>query len=269
MEDLAYTMRKRRIGELLAIDLEAYKAPQMRRRLEAFVRKRVDEEGTLQFIRTLDRQAEVLAELRDMLTINVSEFFRDPAQWETLQRTILPGLLERERRLRIWSAACSNGQDPFSLAMLLDELGAADRAEIAATDMDRGVLARARAGWPYPATELKQVSAQRRRAYFNGREGGIHVTDAIRKRPRFAEMNLLTGRYASGFHLIACRHVMIYFAPEVKAELLQRFRGALAPGGYVFVGGTEALIGNEREGYEPTQGNFYRLAPSGELRSAA
>ena len=145
MEDRAYALLKRRIGGLLAIDLEAYKAPQMRRRLEAFVRKRVDEQGTLPFIRTLDRQPEVLAELRDMLTINVSEFFRDPTQWQTLQRTILPGLLERERRVRIWSAACSNGQEPFSLAIQLDELGAApsrgDRGQrtwIAARSRSRG-----------------------------------------------------------------------------------------------------------------------------------
>ena len=135
--------------------------------------------------------------------------------------------------------------------------------------MDRGALALARAGGPYPATELKQVSAQRREAYFEQRDGGVHVTEAIRKRPRFAELNLLSGRFASDLHLIACRPVLIYFAPEVKAELLKRLGAALAPGGYLFIGGTEALIGNERAGYEPAHGNFYRLAPSGELRSAA
>ena len=118
----------------------------MRRRLETFVRKRVDEEGTLTFIRSLDKHPQLLGELRDMLTINVSEFFRDPTQWETLQHTILPALLERKPRLRIWSAACSNRQEPFSVAMLLDELGAGDRAAILATDMDRGVLARAAPG---------------------------------------------------------------------------------------------------------------------------
>ncbi len=268
MDDLAYTLLKRRIAELLQIDLEAYKAPQMRRRLETFVRKRVDEDRPLAFIRTLDQQPEVLAELRDMLTINVSEFFRDPTQWEMLQQKVLPELLDRERRLRLWSAACSNGQEPFSLAMLLDELGAANRAEIVATDMDRGVLARARAGGPYPANEMKLVSAERREAYFEERDGGTYVTDAIRKRPRFAELNLLSGRFASGFHLIACRHVMIYFEPEMKAKLLQRLGDALVPGGYLLIGGTEALVGAEREGYEPVHGNFYRRTESGELRAA-
>jgi len=269
VEDLAYGQLKRKIGQLLAIDLEAYKAPQMRRRIETFVSKQTDDEGIPAFTRGLDQQPEMLAELRNMLTINVSEFFRDPSQWERLQNTILPGLLEKERRLRIWSAACSNGQEPFSIAMLLDELGAADRAHIVATDMDRRVLERARAGGPYPTNELKQINAGRWAAYMEERADGVYVTDAIRKRPRFSEINLLSGRFEKSFHLIVCRHVMIYFSPEVKSALLQRFAASLVPGGYLFIGGTESLVGAERDGFQLAQGNFYQRSESGQLRSAA
>lgn len=268
MDDRTYALLVQKIGELLDIDLQAYKAPQMRRRLEAFVRKQAGDDEPLAFIRTLNARSEILTELRDMLTINVSEFFRDPAQWDTLRRELLPQLLDRQRRIRIWSAACSNGQEPFSMAMLLDELGAADRAAIVATDMDRGALARARAGGPYPASEMKQLSASQRRAYLEERDGKTFVTDAVRTVPRFSELNLLSGKFQSGFDLIACRHVMIYFAPEVKQALLQRFAQALAPGGLLFIGGTEALVGDERGGYESVSGNFYRRLSSGALRAA-
>jgi chemotaxis protein methyltransferase CheR len=260
LQDRTYALLVRKIGE--------YKAPQMRRRLEAFCRKQTSEDEPLAFIRTLGANAEVLTELRDMLTINVSEFFRDPTQWETLRRTLLPQLLERQKRVRIWSAACSNGQEPFSFAMLLDELGAADRVEIRATDMDRGALARARAGGPYPQSELKQISTKQRATYLEERDGQTFVADGIRKRPRFAEMNLLKDRFQSGFDLIACRHVMIYFSPEVKAQLLHRLGQSLAPGGLLFIGGTEALVGVERTGYDAVSGNFYQRSSSGELRAA-
>ena len=269
MEDRTYQMLQRRIRELLGIDLDGYKTPQMRRRLETFVRKRAGNEEPLQFIRTLDRRPEVLADLRDTLTINVSEFFRDSAQWELLRRELFPELLAQQRRVQIWSAGCSAGQEPYSLAIVADELGAADRVHIAATDYDRSILQRARAGGPYVDGDLKNLSRAQRADYFSKDGGTFTVVDSIRRVPRFSEMNLLADRFRVGFHLIACRHVMIYLAPETKLTLLEKFREALAPGGYLFIGGTEALLGDEREGFEPASGNFYRKVAAAGLRAAA
>ena len=267
MDDLSYALLQRKIGELLQIDLEAYKAPQMRRRLGNFVRKQVGDEEPLQFIRKLDQRPDVLAELRHMLTINVSEFFRDARQWQLLRTELLPALLEQHQRLRVWSAGCSAGQEPFSLAILADELGAATRLRILATDLDRGILARARAGGPYPEGELKNLTPQQRAAYLVERDGGFHVVDALRARPQFSELNLLRDVFRGGYHLICCRHVMIYFSPEVKIRLVNKFRQALAPGGFLLVGGTESLLGHERDGFELAGGNFYRKLP--EARAAA
>ena len=267
MEDRTYTLLQRKIEELLSIDLQAYKTPQMRRRLEGFIRKQVGDKEPLQWIRTLDQREDVLAELRDMLTINVSEFNRDAKQWELLRSTLLPELLERSPRLRIWSAGCSAGQEPFSLAMLADELGVASQPRITATDLDRGILARARAGGPYNESDLKNLTAEQQARYFVERDDGLYVVNTIRRRPQFAELNLLSDQFEAGYHLICCRHVMIYFSQEVKARLVHKFRQALAPGGMLFVGGTEALLGEEREGLELAGGNFYRRLP--EARAAA
>ena len=268
MDERTYELLTRKIAELLDLDLQSYKAPQMQRRLAAWVTKRAKGEDPATFVRALGSDPALVADLRDVLTINVSEFFRDPRQWEVLRTEILPELLERNPRLRIWSAACSNGQEPFSLAMTLEEMGIANRARIMATDMDRGVLAKARAGGPYPPNEMKQLSSQQRAKYFEERDGGHYVNDAIRKAPSFSELNLLTDRFNNGYHLISCRHVMIYFSPEVKMQLLQRLGQSLAPGGYLFIGGSESLVGDEREGYRLARGNFYQRTSSGALRAA-
>ena len=269
MEDRSYDLLKRKIGTLLSIDLEGYKASQMRRRLETFVRKRAGDDEPLQFIRSLERNPEVLAELRDMLTINVSEFFRDRPQWELLRTKLLPELAEQHRRLHFWRAGCSTGQEPFSLAMIAEGLGIAARVQITATDLDRGILARAREGGPHPESELRGLKPEQRERYFVEREDGLHVVDTLRTRPRFGELNLLRERFQTGYHLICCRHVMIYFSAEIKLQLLTKFRDALAPGGYLFVGGTEALLGEERKGIELAGGNFYRKVPPEEIRAAA
>ena len=267
MEDRTYEALQRKIEELLSIDLKAYKAPQMRRRLESFIRKQVGDVEPLQFIRTLDQRQDVLAELRDMLTINVSEFNRDERQWQLLRDTLLPELLERQQRLRIWSAGCSAGQEPFSLAMLADELGIGTRVQITATDLDRGILARARAGGPYTDADVQNLTAEQRESYFVERDDGLYVVDTIRRHPQFGELNLLRESFKPGYQLICCRHVMIYFSPEIKLALVNKFRQALVPGGFLFVGGTEALLGDERYGLELAGGNFYRKLP--EVSAAA
>jgi chemotaxis protein methyltransferase CheR len=112
------------------------------------------------------------AELRDMVTINVFEFFRDTSQWTQLHMSLMPELLESKSRLKIWSAAYSNVQEPYTIAMILDDLSAADRAQIIATDLDRDALARTRAGGPYSADDLKGVPAGMRDRYFESAEDG-------------------------------------------------------------------------------------------------
>jgi chemotaxis protein methyltransferase CheR len=257
MNDTEYSVLKRRIRERLDIDIDAYKSAQMRRRLEAFAARHGDGTGTA-LCRIMDADAGVLAKLRDMLTINVSEFFRDKAQFDYLERTVLPDLLRLGPRLAIWSAGCSHGEEPYSVAIILSEQSAASRARILATDFDRQVLARARAGGPYRAEEVRALPAAILEKYFVRSGEGYSVLRAIRSRVEFAEHNLLADPFESGLDLIICRNVMIYFSNETKRQLFQKFRESLKPRGVLFIGGTEALLGSDAEGFEKLQGNFYR-----------
>ncbi len=258
MDDREFAFLKRKIAAILNVDLDGYKAQQMRRRLEAHV-QRYGGGDVVRFCRQLESDAEARQALRAMLTINVTEFFRDPLQFERLRRAILPQLLKESSRLNVWSAGCSYGAEPYSVAILLHELGALGRSRILATDLDRDALEQARAGGPYTAAQVRNVRPAWLRTYFVPEGGGYRVVDALR-RLEIRELDLLSAPFERGFDLILCRNVMIYFASEVKTRLFQRFCEALRPGGVLFVGGTEALLGTDLLGFERLGGNFYRKA---------
>lgn len=260
MQDQEYAALKRKILQLLKIDLDAYKVTQMRRRVETFVKKRAEGAEPLVFVRRLESNEQMLSDLREWLTINVSEFFRDEAQYEILRNRVMPELLARSHALKIWSAGCSGGQEPYSFAIMIDELGGGSRADILATDLDREILSRAQAGGPYVEQDLRNVSAQQLETYFEPLEPGPghRLQKSIARRVHFKELNLLSDPYPTGFDLVACRNVLIYFEAEHKAKVIRNLYDALKPGGVLFIGASEALLGSERDGLERLGGNFYR-----------
>ena len=265
MQETTYIELKRVIKDRVGLDLDLYKGQQMRRRLDNFVTQRAGDE--VAWVRSLASDRDELAALRDMLTINVSEFFRDFAQFETLRTKVLPDLLASRSTLSIWSAACSNGQEPYSLAITLDELGATGRYRLLATDLDRAVLAKAQAGGPYIANDVRNVSAVRKQQYFTQDGDQVFVKPSLRSRVTFREHNLLADAYGTNYDLIVCRNVLIYFSPEAKNEILRRFQAALKPGGVLFIGATEALLGADAKGYKALGGNFYQRADEPATRS--
>lgn len=268
MDDATFTQLKRSLAKLLDLDLDGYKQPQMRRRIETFITKHGNDPAA--FIDRLPRDPELLQATRDMLTINVTEFFRDRAQWDRLESTVLPSLLAHRNALKIWSAGCSHGQEPVSLGILLDEAGALRRASILATDFDHAALARAKAGGPYTPDEVRGVSPKHLATYFTQREGKFTADAKLLKQSTYRELNLLKDRFGTDYDLIVCRNVMIYFEADVKAALIRRFREALRPGGVLFIGATEALLGSDAEGLDRLGGNFYaRAAESKTGRVAA
>ncbi len=246
MQDDTYELLKRQIGRFLDLDIDAYKQRQMRRRLDTWVEQNSSgDEHT--FVMGLGTKSDLLKDLRDTLTINVTEFFRDQAQWADLETKVLPELMADTSRLKIWSAGCSSGDEPYSVAMLLDEAGRGVTSSLLATDLDPGSLHKAQAGGP-----------ARQALYFREDGGRFHVVDTVRRRVEFKPLNLLKDRFGTGYDLILCRNVTIYFDPPVKAALTRRFHEALRPGGYLFIGATEALLGSESDGFTRTSGNFYR-----------
>lgn len=257
MDEIEYSYLKRKIRQLLNIDIDAYKSQQMRRRLESFVARR-EPGSAFRFCKALERDEGTLRELRDMLTINVSEFFRDSLQFEHLRSKVLPELVRRNPRLNIWAAGCSHGQEPYSVAILLNEISAGRRHRILATDVDVQAIGRATAGGPYLPADLKNIPEGLRQKYFRASDGGYAVVEETRHRVEFREHNLLSDEFEDGFDLVLCRNVMIYFSNEAKRTLVQRFHESLKPGGVLFIGGTESLLGIDGAGFERLFTNFYR-----------
>lgn len=189
----------------------------------------------------------VKASVIDALTINETSFFRMPAHFQALAE-LLPELATRRRtgildrpRLRLWSAACSTGEEPYSMAMTV--LAQGDRSlstEILATDLCQQALAKARAG-AYSDWRLENLPAGYREAYFETAESGIRVKPAVRELLRFQSHNLKAPPPPGLWDVIFCRNVMIYFDNAFREALLQRLYDVLAPGGVLFVGEGETL----------------------------
>jgi chemotaxis protein methyltransferase CheR len=253
---------KARVAPLIGVDVGAYKPRQIERRIAAlFCRAGV--KSLDDFARLLEGDARRLADFVDGLTINVSEFFRNPEKWEELANDVLPALFERHAEVKIWSAGCSMGAELYSLGIVLDELGLLGRATLIGTDLDRASLQRAEAGL-YGPHELPGVSPERLARYFRP-EGAQQrfLAPEIRERTRFYRQDLLAEAPEPNCHLILCRNVVIYLNEESKLKLYRLFRGALAPGGVLFVGGTERIFGHRELGFELLAPFFYQRSEAG------
>lgn len=270
MENEVYAQVKFNVKKLLDINLDYYKDEQMKRRLDSWL-VRVGTRTWPEYFKRLHTDEIELGRFRDYLTINVSSFFRDPERWLTLRQKVVPALLDsvaqRERtkgsalpvpHLRIWSAGCSIGMEPYSLSMLLEETTPNRRHYLLATDLDRGALAKAKARGPYTADEVQNVSAAQRAKYFQPGGPPFFVADSLAKRVEFKELDLLADPFVPNMDLIICRNVVIYFTEEAKAKLYRRFFEALRPGGILFVGGTEVISHSSDIGFRSYGISFYQ-----------
>jgi chemotaxis protein methyltransferase CheR len=235
-----YAQFARAITQLTAIRLDEYKQAQMERRIRDFARRRqVTDLGA--FAALLRQDARLLREFEQHITINVSEFYRNPEAFAYLERQVLPEILAARRGLRIWSAGCSYGAEPYTLAMLA--LDAAPRAghSIVATDIDRAILARATEGKGYTPEDIRGLPARLRDAYLQ-REGTTYaVREPAKRLVRFSRFDLLSDTMTQPFDLVVCRNVIIYFTDEAKNRILQQMVTTLQPGGWLFIGGTETI----------------------------
>ena len=258
MEAQEYSYIKREVLKLTGVDLNCYKSPQVQRRLKTFL-LRSGHTAWTSFFRALRDDSATLNKLKDYLTINVSAFFRDSEKFEYLRESILPELLRGRPTLRLWSAGCSHGHEPYSLAILLSEAtGPYRRHQILATDIDHSALERAQAGGLYSADEVANVPPALLKRYFQAQEDGYRVVERLRRKITFRYHNLVSDPFESGFDLIVCRNVVIYFRTEVKDRLYRRFYDALRPCGVLFVGGTEFLSKASDIGFESAGISFYR-----------
>lgn len=189
----------------------------------------------------------------DAMTTNETLWFRDTYLFEVLKSRVLPEMLKTGagQRLRIWSAACSSGQEPYSLSMSIDEYERSNPSQaktgvqIVATELSGAMLAACKAAEYDSLAIARGLSSDRLQRYFDVKAPGRWaVKPAIRSRVEFRVQNLLDSYAALGkFDIVFCRNVLIYFSADVKKDILKRIHATLRPGGYLFLGASEALNG--------------------------
>lgn len=247
---------KNKVLQLTKIDLNAYKERQMKRRIDSLIAKRQAKNYT-DYVDLLKKDKIAFEEFINFLTINVSEFWRNPEQWSVLEKIILPELMKNSASLKIWSAACSTGDEPYSLVMLLSKYMQLSRIKILATDIDKQVLEKARVGL-YNEKSLKGLPDEFKKKHFSKvGDTNYQINDDIKRCVDFKEHNLLKDSYPSMCDLIVCRNVLIYFTEEAKDVIYRKFHGALKPTGVLFVGSTEQIMQSADLGFASTKSFFY------------
>ncbi len=251
-----YEYLKQQIFSLTTIDLNAYKERQMKRRIDTLIDKH-GIKGYDKYVQALKNDKALFEEFVNYITINVSEFYRNPEQWKIMDEQIFPELIRKfGKNLKIWSAACSTGDEPYSLVMALSRHVPLGQIRIIATDLDKQVIAKAKVGL-YADRSVAAVPADLKKKYFTQVGPSYKISDEIKARVEFREHNLLKDTYPSDCHLIVCRNVLIYFTEEAKDEVFRKFQKSLKPGGYLFIGSTEQIINYRELGYARKNSFFY------------
>ena len=216
-------------------------------RVKEHLRAKGHERGT-DLLRAMRKSNVEYEGLLERLLTQETSFFRYPSVYEAFEKRVLPELHVKKfwknpRTLRIWSAGCSTGEEPYSIAITIsDSLSFSDswNVEILATDVGRQALKHAEHG-VYKGRSLASVSEKQLSAHFSSVAHGHQVKPRLRKMVTFAQMNLASAVYVGRMDLIFCMNVLIYFSEERRRALVQRFYDTLEPGGYLFLGHSESI----------------------------
>jgi len=227
------------LRRLCGIDLTQYKRPQMERRLRSFFAR----QGISKLTDSLDRlrtDKQLLDDLLDRVTINVSQLWRHPDQWARLEGGLLRELASGGR-VRAWSAGCSYGAEAYTLAAVCNQAIPGVPVRIVGTDIDQRMVARAKTG-VFTAEDARSAPAAAMERWFERTATGWQAKPALRSLTHFEVGDLLKLQpLASSYELIMCRNTVIYFADQIRDELHSRLARALRPGGVLVIGGTERI----------------------------
>lgn len=252
-----YENFKQNIYRLTNINLSLYKERQMKRRIESLM-QRNGYDNFEKYYQALRSDDKLLRSFVSYLTINVSEFYRNPKQWELFEQKIVPYLTKTYgTQLHIWSAACSTGDEPYTMAMILAKSLPLNKIHIYATDIDEDVLKYAKQGF-YLTRSLERLPRQFLTEHFVKKEKGYQINDNIKSCVEFRKHNLLEDIYPTGMHMIVCRNVVIYFTDEAKDQVYQRFHNSLVKDGILFIGSTEQIIHAKEIGFYAADSFFYQ-----------
>ena len=261
-----FTLFKEYIYEHLGINLSAQKIYLVQARLAKRV-KQLNLESFKAYYDYLvaDRSGEEFSYLSSLISTNVTSFFREKKQWEFWKANLHTMFERKNKKLRIWSAACSTGEEPYSIAMFLDEnipnIATWD-IKILATDVSPRVLKLAQVGY-YSEKACAGMDSTYVKRYFSydKQTQMYHVDERLKKMITFREYNLVTGNFKlfkeGMFDIIFCRNVMIYFDKPTQQTLVERFRALLCKEGYLFIGSSEALT-DIKQGFKSRSASIYQ-----------
>jgi chemotaxis protein methyltransferase CheR len=200
-------------------------------------------------IKKLTEQPTFIDEFLDELTVNVTEMFRDPSFWRILRDEIIPSIQLNHKEFKIWHAGCSSGEEVFSMAILLKEMGILDQVTTIATDLDVNILDKAKSGsYPIKNMELNEKNYIRYEGkkslkdYYKEENGKAIFDKELVRNVSFRKHDLVTGEIFNKFDLILCRNVMIYFNQALQNDVLKKFHESLFKYGYLAIGSKESLI---------------------------
>lgn len=240
----------------LGINLSAYKPEQLNRRINSLM-TRVGIKSLDEYTRAIKENPEQRQKFLDFITINVTEFFRNPELFQDLEKQISKELLPNNPNLKIWSAACSIGCEPYTLGIILDRLTPNGRHNIIATDIDDTILSKAKIG-EYTQNEIKGVNNTDLSKYFSTKDDKYYIVPKIKNMVTFKKHDLILDNYENGFDLIVCRNVVIYFNNDIKQEIYKKFSNSLKKGGLLFVGATESIYNYRDYGFEKASTFIYK-----------
>jgi len=257
-EDPGFELLKRIINGNTGFNCEHYKEAHFRRRINLRVRA-TNSESYGAYLKLLKKDRQEYEFLLDALTVNVSEFFRNPETFKIIEKEVIPSLVKYRsgsltRSIRIWSAGCAAGEEAYSLAILLHRTLKTDfnryRIRIIGTDIDAQSLEKAKKGI-YDENSLKNLDPDTKERYFLKQGDRYRVIDEFKNITQFKHHDLISNPRTDHFDLIVCRNVMIYFKKEIQEQLQLNFYKALEKGGFFIIGKSETLLGTAPNLFRP------------------
>ena len=230
----------------LNLNLDAYKETQLQRRIGT-VMKNAGATDLQEYAKLISKDEKVKRDFLNYITINVTEFFRNKEIFDEFENVLKEILVPRFKSINIWSAACSIGAEPYSLAIIMNKNKIPLKNKILATDIDEPILEKARQG-RYKENEIKNISKDNLKNYFTLNDKEYIVNEDIKKMVNFKKHDLILDNYEKGFHAIVCRNVTIYFKNETRDLIYKKFQESLVPGGIFFTGATESIYNPKEYG---------------------
>jgi len=254
-----YELFKEKFYKLSGIDLNMYKEKQMKRRITSLI-ERYGHTLYCSFLEAIKKNQELYGSFINYLTINVSEFYRNPNQWALFENRVLLDVFKDKNLadIRIWSSACSTGDEPYTIVMILNKYIPLEKIRVIASDIDIEAIAKAKAGI-YSYRNMKDLPREFIDKHFTKIDSDTYqISEKVRNCVSFRQLNLLADPYPKGMDIIVCRNVLIYFTEEAKNYIMKGFEESLNKGGVLFIGSTEQIMNCQNFGFKPIETFFYQ-----------